>query len=124
MVEMHLRQALPLDRREVMTMAASHERHRGFLLRAPRDSQDSYIPNPLRGRKPLFPPLGGSFSMCAIRACGILAPLNWFLWFLGFPRERPACPNVLIGFRSLSDALFCARQKVIRRASEDVSHLL
>ena len=38
--------------------------------------------------------------------------------------ERPACPNVLVGFRSLSDALFGARQKVISRASEDVSHLL
>ena len=47
-----------------------------------------------------------------------------FLGFLGFPRERPACPNVLMCFRSLSDALFGARQKVIRRASEDVSHLL
>ena len=35
MVEMHLRRALPLDRMEVMTMAARHERHRGFLA-APR----------------------------------------------------------------------------------------
>lgn len=30
-------------------MAASPERHRGFLRRAPRDSQDSFISSPLAG---------------------------------------------------------------------------
>lgn len=106
-------------------MAASPERHRGFLRRAPRDSQDPFISSPIAGSQAaMSATLGGSLSMCAIRACATLAPLHWFLWFLGFPRERPACPNVLVGFRSLSNALFGARQKVIRRASEDVSHLL
>ncbi len=33
-------------------------------------------------------------NLLSIRACGMLALLHWFLWFLGFPRGRPACPNV------------------------------
>ena len=48
----------------------THEGLRGFseprrpdcFRRAPRDSQDSYIPHPLRGRKPLFPP--PSVALC------------------------------------------------------------
>ena len=105
-------------------MAASPERHRGFLA-APRGfSRFVYFLTP-------FGVSSRYFRHCV--ACSQGAPfghvgrsrvLHWFPWFPGFPRERPACPNVLVCFRSLSDALFGARQKVIRRASEDVSHLL
>ena len=82
MVEMHLRQALPLDRREVMTMAASHERHRVFLRRAPRDSQDSYIPHPFRGLKPLFSPL--SVARCQGAPFGHVGRSRRYIGFLGF----------------------------------------
>ena len=125
MVEMHLRLALPIDRMEVMTMAASPERHRGFSPRPAGFSRFVYS-SPLSGSQAaFFATLGGSLSICfPFGHVGCSRVLHWFPWFPGFPRERPACPNVLVGFRSLSYALFGARQKVIRRASEDVSHLL
>lgn len=48
-----------------MTMAASHERHRDFLRRAPRDSQDSFTSSPLSGsQSAMSAALCGSFSTC------------------------------------------------------------
>ena len=80
MVEMHLQLALLIDRREVMTMAASPERHRGFLRRAPRDSQDSLISSPLMGSQAaVFATLGGSLSIC-------------------FPFGHVGCSRCYIGF--------------------------
>ena len=107
-------------------MAASNRASSELSCRAPRDSQDSFTSSPLSGSQAaVFATLGGSLSICfPFGHVGCSRVLHRFPWFPGFPRERPACPNVLVGFRSLSDALFGARQKVIRRASEDVSHLL
>lgn len=116
---------MPTTRPASIRLAACPERHRGFLA-APRGIlKIRLLPHPFRGRKPLFSPLSVARCQCApFGHVGCSRVLHRFPWFLGFPRESPACPNVLVGSRSLSDALFGSRQKVIRRAPEDISHLL
>lgn len=105
-------------------MAASHERHRCFLA-APRGILKIRI---------FLTPFGVA-SRCFRHSRWLVVNVRHSgMWdargcYIGLSSvkggcERPACPNVLMGFRSLSDALFGACQKVIRGASEDVSHLL
>ena len=82
MVEMHLRQALTLDRREVMTMSASPERHRSFLAVHRGILKIRLLPHPFRGRKPLFSPL--SVARCQCSPFGHVRRSRRYIGFLGF----------------------------------------
>lgn len=85
-------------------MAASPERHRGFLRRAPRDSQDSFISSPLMGSQAAMSATGWLFVnvrhsgrkdahgvtlVSAIHGEGVSALLTrmvgWFRSLVGYP---------------------------------------
>lgn len=106
-------------------MTARPERHRGFLA-APRGILKIRNFSPLSGSQAAMSATGWLFVnvrhsgrkdahgvtlVSAIHGEGVSALLTRMVGGFSFTRW-------------LSDALFGARQKVIRRASEDVSHLL
>ena len=72
-------------------MAASPERHRGFLA-APRGIlKIRLLPHPFRGRKPLFSPL--SVARCQCAPFGHVRRSRRYIGFLGFQDFHASAPR-------------------------------
>ena len=106
-------------------MAISPERHQGFSPRPAGFSRFVYFLTPFGvASRYVRHAWWLVVNLLFIRACGMLAGVTLVSLVSRISTRAPRVPECFGGFPYLPDALFGTRQKVISRASEDVSHLL